>query len=100
MSCERKLLIHGEDTHLNAAFALGGKITREDERGFREAGLTRQGLHVGRGEAACVGEDRQLIAFQRLLREHIELHVWEAAHIFLPGGGVGNFPAKAYPSRS
>ena len=80
MSGEGELFFHGEDAHLDALLAFGGEIAREDECGLRQVGFARQQLHVGRGKAAGVGEHRQLIALQRLLREHIELHVREGAH--------------------
>ena len=94
MPGEGQFLGDGKDAHLDAALALGGEVAREDERSLGEPGLARQRLHVGRREAARVGENRQLIAFQRLLREHIELHVREAAHIFLPKAPLEFFPLK------
>src|SRR5438445_10163081 len=98
MSSEGQLLIHREYANLNALLALGSEIAREDERRFRESGLASQHLHVGRGEAAGVGEDRQLIAFQRLLRENIELNVREATHLFLTPPALTLFSGKAYPN--
>src|SRR5436305_394968 len=97
MPGEGKLLGDREDADFNALLALGGEIARKDECSLREPRLACQGLHVGRGKAARVGEDGQLVTFQRLLREHIELHIREAAHGESP---LTVFSGKAYPNRS
>jgi hypothetical protein len=65
VSGKGKLFICREDAHAHAAFALRSRIARQDERGFREIRLFGQRLHLRIRKPTAVGEDGQLVSFQR-----------------------------------
>ena len=72
MAGEFELLAHGEDAYVDAAFALDLGRAREDEGGLAEVGLAGDGLHLGGGEAASIGEDGEGVAFEGLLGEDVD----------------------------
>jgi hypothetical protein len=65
MACERQFLCDREDAHGDAAFALDRRVARNDEGRLGQPHLARERLHLRVREAARVGKDRQLIAFER-----------------------------------
>src|SRR5271170_1345615 len=73
MASEWNLFGREEDADPDAAFAFDLRSAREDEGGFTEVGLARQGLHLVGGEAASVGEDSECVAFKRALGEDVHL---------------------------
>ena len=78
MSGEGKLFGDGEDAHRNRRIG-GGAGAGKDEGRLRQAGLAGQRLHLGRRQAARIGEHGQLVALERARGEDIDLHVREAA---------------------
>src|SRR6185369_8969416 len=47
---------------------------RQDEGRFREVELARDHLHRLRADPASIGQDRQLVAAERLVGEYVEDH--------------------------
>jgi hypothetical protein len=74
MSCKGQFFLHGEDANTDSAFPFDCGVSREYESCLGEIGLASQGLHLPGTEASTVKENRQRIARQRPLGEHIDLH--------------------------
>ena len=74
MTGKRQLFIHSEDADLVAFGALGGRIARQDKCGLAKIGLACQFLHFVVTEAASVGENGQLVSFQRPRSKHVKLN--------------------------
>jgi hypothetical protein len=73
MAGEGDLLRGEEDADVDAAFAFNLGSAWEDEGRLAEIGLAGEGLHLGGGEAACIAEDRESVAFERIFGEDIDL---------------------------
>ena len=85
MPCEWKLLGDGENSHLDAVRALGRRVARNDEGGFRETRLARDRLHLGVAQTARVDEHRNRISLQRARTEDVDRDEWKFAHpMYLP----------------
>ena len=76
MACERQLRERREDPDARVPAGLGGK----NEDRFGEVHLLCEPLHRQVVEIAAVGEDRELIARQRRVREDIGNDVTKRAH--------------------
>ena len=76
MACEEELVLRREDPNPHRpAFP-----RRQDEDGLGEAELERQRLHRQLVEVAGVGEDGELVAGERRVREDVGDDVAERAH--------------------
>src|SRR5260370_27033100 len=73
MAGEGNLFGGEEDANLHAALALDLGSAREDEGRLAEIRFAGQGLHLGCGEAAGIGEDSERVAFKGILGEDIDL---------------------------
>src|SRR5579862_9460858 len=73
VSGEGHLFGSKEDADLHSVLAFDLWRAREDEGGFAEIRLAREGLHLVSGETACIAEDGESIAFERVLGEDINL---------------------------
>ena len=71
MSGEGQLFVHRENADLVAFPALDRLLARQNERGLRKIGFPRDLLHFIIAQASSVGEDCELIAFQRACRENV-----------------------------
>ncbi len=80
MSGKLQLLRHGKDADFHAVLLLCRRIARNDKGGFRKVGLTRQGLHFGIAQAACLREDGKLVSLKRPLCEDIQRNKRQCAH--------------------
>src|SRR5437879_13749643 len=67
MPREGKLVGRSEDADARVASA----FRRQDEGGFGEVHLASEALHLLGGEGARVGEDRELVALERRIREYV-----------------------------
>src|SRR4029077_7053630 len=77
MAGKRQLDLGREDPDAHVRILDGG---REDEDGLREIHLARQARHRLLVQVASVGEDGELVAGQRRIREDVGDHIAERRH--------------------
>src|ERR1700756_648971 len=85
MSGKWKFLFYREDSDADAAFTLGRRVARENERGLGEIHLLGDGLHFDIGESAGIGEYSQGVAFERIRSKYVPLRHRQTALLLAHG---------------
>src|SRR5947208_12590833 len=73
MTCKRQFLLHGKDSHPDAAILFDRCVTRKDERRLRQVHFAGYRLHLIIAESSAIRKDGERIALKRIRGEDIKL---------------------------
>ncbi len=79
MSGEGQFFLHGENAHADSAGLFCGGLPRKNESSLGKIHLAGERLHLLGAKTASVEKNRQRVAGEGAVGEHIDLHHGELA---------------------